>query len=86
MGESACEAGICGYCDDTDIDGLCNDRLLLRERTAKLEEENKRLREALERIEGGDGCSTRSYAACCDMACSRIAREALAVPPIGGAE
>lgn len=38
MGESACEAGVCGHCSDTDVEGLCNDRLLLRKRVAELEE------------------------------------------------
>jgi len=43
--------------------------------------ENQRFRDALEKIEGGEGCSTPSYGDCCDMACARIARAALASPP-----
>jgi hypothetical protein len=42
--------------------------------------ENQRFRDALEKIEGGDGCYTPSYGDCCDMRCATVAREALAVP------
>lgn len=42
--------------------------------------ENQRLRDALEKIEGGEGCSTPSYGDCCDMACARVARDALKAP------
>lgn len=40
-------------------------------------DENERLRDALEKIEGGEGCYTPSYGDCCDMGCARVAREAL---------
>lgn len=40
-------------------------------------DENQRFRDALEKIEGGEGCYTPSYGDCCDMACARVAREAL---------
>jgi len=47
---------------------------------ALLGEEIGRLRDALEKIEGGDGCYTPSYGDSCDMGCARVAREALASP------
>jgi len=40
-------------------------------------DENQRFRDALEKIEGGEGCYTPSYGDCCDMACARIARAVL---------
>lgn len=46
-------------------------------RRAALEAEVFALREALEKIEGGDGCYTPSYGDCCDMGCARVARDAL---------
>lgn len=48
------------------------------------EDELARLRSALERLADGDTCDTASYADCCDRACVRIAREALAPSPSGG--
>lgn len=45
--------------------------------------ENQRFRDALEKIEGGEGCSTPSYGDCCDMACARLARATLATEQHG---
>jgi len=53
---------------------------MLFEQRALLGEEIGRLRDALEKIEGGDGCYTPSYGDSCDMGCARVAREALASP------
>ncbi len=50
---------------------------------AALLRENQRYRDALEKIEGGEGCYTPSYGDCCDMGCTRVAREALAAPSGG---
>ena len=57
--------------DFCDACGVCK-RLIL-----DLISENDALVEALEKIEGGEGCYTPSYGDCCNMGCARVAREAI---------
>jgi hypothetical protein len=61
-----------------ELEGLVDD--LTAERDG-LRARVEQLVEALDKIEGGEGCYTPSYGDCCDMKCAQVAREALRSVP-----